>query len=66
MFGDKTIEVTIDRNGNTKVEAKGYEGGECVKATKSVEEALGKMKKRTLKPEHSKISNVAEKTKIGQ
>ena len=66
MFGDKIIEVTVDRKGAVKIEASGYEGGDCLKATKTLEEAMGKMNKRTLKPEHAKNPQVGEKLKIGQ
>jgi hypothetical protein len=45
----KEIVVTIDQNGDTKIEAFGFTGGDCLRATKSIEEALGKVGKRTMK-----------------
>lgn len=37
----KKITITITPEGETKVEASGYSGDECIAATKPIEEALG-------------------------
>ena len=37
----KTIEITIDPKGGTKVETKGFSGGECREASRFVEQAIG-------------------------
>jgi hypothetical protein len=37
----KTIEITVDSKGGTKVETKGFTGSSCREASKFVEEALG-------------------------
>ena len=37
----KVIEITISPTGETKVETKGFSGGECRDASKFVEQALG-------------------------
>ena len=37
----KTIEITIDPQGRTRVETKGFTGKECREASKFVEDALG-------------------------
>ena len=37
----KIIEITVDPKGQTKVETKGFTGGECREASKLVEQALG-------------------------
>ena len=37
----KTIEITVDPKGGTKVETKGFTGGECREASRFVEQALG-------------------------
>lgn len=37
----KKIQVTITPDGETKIEASGYTGDECLKATKPIEDALG-------------------------
>ena len=38
----KTIEITVDAQGNSTVETKGFAGSECVEASKFVEQSLGK------------------------
>ena len=37
----KTIEITVDPQGHTRVETKGFTGVSCREASKFVEEALG-------------------------
>ena len=37
----KTIEVIVSRDGQIRIESKGFAGAECRHATKSLEEALG-------------------------
>jgi hypothetical protein len=44
----KTIEITIDPNGGTKVETKGFTGAECRDASRFVEQALGARTAETL------------------
>jgi len=38
----KAIEITVAPTGETRVETKGFAGGECREASKFMEEALGK------------------------
>jgi len=38
----KTIEITVDSKGQTKVETRGFTGSECRDASRSIEQALGK------------------------
>ena len=37
----KIIEITVDPEGKTKVETKGFSGSECVNASRALEQALG-------------------------
>jgi hypothetical protein len=37
----RTIEITVDPKGQTKVETRGFTGGECREASKFLEQALG-------------------------
>jgi hypothetical protein len=37
----KTIEITVDSKGQSKVETRGFTGGECREASRFVEQALG-------------------------
>lgn len=47
----KTIEVTISPEGEVTVEATGYSGAECERATEQIEKALGIAGKRRFKKE---------------
>jgi hypothetical protein len=47
----KTILVTIDTTGEVKIDAIGFKGNACEKATAEIEKALGVPGKRTKKPE---------------
>ena len=38
---NKTIEIIVSPQGETRLETKGFTGGECKEASKFVEEALG-------------------------
>ena len=38
---NKTIEIIVSPTGETRLETKGFAGGECKAASKFVEEALG-------------------------
>jgi hypothetical protein len=44
----RKIVITFHK-GQSSIEAFGFTGSECLKATKSIEEALGKVDKRTMK-----------------
>jgi hypothetical protein len=37
----KFIEITIDSKGQSKVETRGFTGGDCREASKFIEQALG-------------------------
>ncbi len=47
----KTIELVIEPNGELRIEAMGYHGPDCAKATAFLEAALGKIADRRSKPE---------------
>jgi hypothetical protein len=47
----KTIELVIEPNGELRIEAMGYHGPDCAKATAFLETALGKIAGRRPKPE---------------
>jgi hypothetical protein len=59
------IEVTIERGGKTTIDAKGFAGDACLKETATLEEALGKVSGRDMKPEATKKNTVADTTKVG-
>ena len=37
----KSIEITVDSKGQSRVETRGFTGGECREASKFIEQALG-------------------------
>jgi hypothetical protein len=47
----KLIDITVDAKGQTKVETRGFTGGECREARKFIEEALGQRAGEKLTPE---------------
>lgn len=49
----RSIEVTVDVTGGIKVEAVEFRGPDCEKSTRFLEVALGIVKNRRRKPEHS-------------
>ena len=51
MSGKKII-ITITKEGEIKIEAQGYEGSGCLKATKPFEQAFGAVTERELKEEY--------------
>ena len=48
----RTIEIIVDTAGGLKIEALNFQGADCEKATRFLEEALGEFKDRTRKPEY--------------
>jgi len=47
----KTIEVIVQQDGSLKIDAVGFHGADCDKATAFLEQALGKATGRQKKPE---------------
>jgi hypothetical protein len=47
----KTIEITVDSKGQTRVETRGFSGPGCREASRFVEQALGKTTAETLTAE---------------
>lgn len=48
----KTIEVIIQPDGQLKIDAVGFKGADCEKATAFLEKALGQVKGKAKKPEY--------------
>ena len=48
----KTIEVVVGTQGEIKIDAVGFKGADCEKATAFLEKALGQVKGRQKKPEY--------------
>jgi hypothetical protein len=47
----RIIEITVDTKGQSKVETRGFTGGECREASKFIEQALGRSTSETLTAE---------------
>jgi hypothetical protein len=47
----KTIEVIVKPDGSLKIDAMGFQGADCEKATRFLEQALGKIAGKQKKPE---------------
>jgi hypothetical protein len=60
----RTIEITVDPKGNTRVETKGFTGESCKEASRFVEQALGKATGETLTAEYYRTEQ--ERTTIEQ
>jgi hypothetical protein len=54
----KTIEITVDPQGQAKVETKGFSGSECREASKFIEQALGRSTGETLTAEFHQDQSV--------
>jgi hypothetical protein len=48
----RTIEVIVLPDGSLKIDAVGFKGVDCEKATSFLEKALGQIKGKAKKPEH--------------
>ena len=47
----KSIEIVVSPIGDIQIEAVGFQGTDCTKATQFLEEALGNIQQREKKPE---------------
>jgi hypothetical protein len=48
----KTIDILINPEGRLTINASGFEGADCEKATAFLEQALGELEQRQRKPEY--------------
>jgi hypothetical protein len=55
----KKIVIVFDKRGGSKVEAFGFTGSACLEATKSIEEAIGKVGDRKMKASDAPAAAVA-------
>ena len=61
-----TIEIIVAPNGEIKIDAVGYKGADCEKATRFLEEALGVVDRRAKKPEYHQTRHNANQQRIGK
>jgi hypothetical protein len=62
----KTIEITVSPKGETKVETRGFSGGECREASRFVEQALGTRTAEQLSPEFYERQETARELRQSQ
>jgi hypothetical protein len=59
----RIIEITVDTKGQSKVETRGFTGGECREASKFIEQALGRSTGETLTAEFHHDQSVDQQLK---
>ena len=62
----RAIEIIVDTTGSLKIEALNFQGADCEKATRFLEEALGELKGRTRKPEYLARAHAKAKQRVGR
>ena len=62
----KTIDVIVGPDGGIKIEATGFKGADCEKATAFLEKALGTVGKKTRKPEYYRRERLRQRQGIGR
>ncbi len=61
----RTIELVISPTGDLKLDAIGFKGPDCEKATAFLEKALGQIEKRERKPEYHTRNRITPKQQVG-
>ena len=61
----RTIEIIVSPRGDISIDAVGFKGPDCEKATRALEGALGVVQQRSKKPEYLAKSTSAAQQKIG-
>jgi Protein of unknown function (DUF2997) len=59
----RIIEITVDTKGQSKVETRGFTGGECREASKFIEQALGQRTDENLTDEYYQDQSVDQQLK---
>lgn len=65
MITQKTIEVIVASDGQLKIEAVGFAGADCEKATTFLEQALGVTSTRKRKGDYYQSATVKKQQKVG-
>ena len=64
-MNNKTIEIIIGTTGEIQIDAVGFKGPDCERATAFLEEALGVVGKKIKKPEYHQHSTRVSQQRIG-
>jgi hypothetical protein len=62
----KTIEVIVSTTGEIQIDAVGFKGPDCEKATKFLEDALGVVGCKIKKPEYHQRTNTTNQQRLGK
>ena len=62
----REIIVTIDTEGNTNIETRGFAGSDCIKETADLEKALGVKTSDTKTREYNQRATVSESVRQGR
>jgi len=62
---NRTIEVIIGPSGELQIDAVGFKGPDCEKATKFLEEALGVVGQKRKKPEYHQQAGKTNQQRLG-
>lgn len=60
------IEVIVSPTGDIQIDAVGFKGADCERATQYLEEALGVINTRVKKPEYHSSIHTRNQQKLGQ
>jgi hypothetical protein len=61
----KTIEIIVSPTGDISIDAVGFKGADCEKATAYLEKALGVVAGKTKKPEYTQRTQAKSQQKVG-
>ena len=64
-MNQRTIEIIIGTDGQLSIDAVGFRGADCEKATAFLEQALGKNTEKQRKPEYYRRAGVRQTQEIG-
>ena len=62
---NRTIEIIIAPSGEIQIDAVGFKGADCEKATRFLEEALGVVDRRAKKTEYNQTRKSIHQQRIG-
>ncbi len=62
---NRTIEIIVSPTGDICIDAVGFKGPDCEKATQFLEEALGVIGQKTKKPEYHQRSTRVSQQRVG-
>ena len=65
MNMNRTIDIIVSPQGDISIDAIGFKGADCEKATRALEEALGVVSHRVKKPEYHASTTAQNQQRLG-